>query len=172
MNLIKSFFVSVFYIIFLCLIQISIFNPLFLILRCYSYIYILFILVYPYNGNKFLFLFLSFFIGYIIDHCLNTGGIHAFSATLSAFLRTNFLQFFDGKNFINRNDFSIYELPFIRKTFYIFSLVFTHHFSLLILEILKGTTFSIIFLLKTIFSSSFTTILCIIYFFFRKFNKN
>ncbi|ACY40041.1 hypothetical protein BLBBGE_003 [Blattabacterium sp. (Blattella germanica) str. Bge] len=166
MNFIKSFIVSVFLIFLLCLIQISILNPLFL--GCYSYIYVLFILVYPYNRNRFVFLFLSFLIGCIIDHCMNSGGIHAFSATLSAFLRLNFLQFFDGKNFINRNDFSIYELPFIRKTLYIFSLVFTHHFSLLILEILKGTTFSKIILFRTIFSSIFTTILCIIYFFFRK----
>ncbi|WP_238786204.1 hypothetical protein [Blattabacterium cuenoti] len=101
---------------------------------------------------------------------MNTGGVHAFSTTLSAFLRVNFLQFFDGKNFnnLNRNNFSIYELPFIRKIFYIFSLVITHHFSLFLLESLKTNFFNKIFLLKTIFSSSFTTILCIIYFFFRK----
>ncbi|WP_185853347.1 hypothetical protein [Blattabacterium cuenoti] len=166
MNFIRNFIVSVFFIFLLCLIQISILNPLFL--GCYSYIYVLFILVYPYNRNKFLFLFLSFLIGWVIDHCMNSGGIHAFSTTLSAFLRLNFLLFFDGKNVINRNDFSIYELPFIRKTLYIFSLVITHHFSLLILEILKGTTLSRIILFRAIFSSIFTTILCIIYFFFRK----
>ncbi len=168
MNLIKNFVISVFYIFFLCLVQISIFNPLFLFLGYYSYIYILFILVFPYNGNKFLFLFLSFLIGWLIDHCMNSGGVHAFSSTLSAFLRLKFLQFFDGKNFINKNDFSIYELPFIRKMLYIFSLVFIHHFSLLILEILKGTIFNRILLFRTIFSSIFTTILCIIYFFFKK----
>ncbi|WP_185866026.1 hypothetical protein [Blattabacterium cuenoti] len=164
MSFIRSFIVSVFFIFILCLIQISILNTLFL----GFYSYILFILVYPYNRNKFLFLFLSFLIGWIIDHCMNSGGIHAFSSTLSAFLRLNYLQFFDGKNFINRNDFSIYELSFIRKILYIFSLVITHHFSLLILEILKGTTLSKVLLFRAIFSSSFTTILCIIYFFFRK----
>ncbi|WP_341654795.1 hypothetical protein [Blattabacterium cuenoti] len=168
MNLIKNFIISVFYIFFLCLIQISILNPLFLFLRCYSYIYVLFILVYPYNKNKFVFLFLSFLIGWLIDHCMNTGGFHAFSSTLSAFLRLKFLHFFDGKNFINRNDFSIYELPLIRKILYIFSLVFIHHFSLLILEMLKGTIFNRIVLFRTILSSIFTTILCITYFFFRK----
>ncbi|WP_238784162.1 hypothetical protein [Blattabacterium cuenoti] len=134
----------------------------------HSYIYILFILVYPYNSNQFIFLFLSFLIGWIFDHCMNTGGIHAFSSTLSAFLRLKFLQFFDGKNFVNKNNFSIHELSFIRKTLYIFSLVITHHFSLLILKILKETNFNQIILFRTIFSSIFTTILCIIYFFFRK----
>ncbi|WP_238784094.1 hypothetical protein [Blattabacterium cuenoti] len=99
---------------------------------------------------------------------MNSGGIHAFSSTLSAFLRLKFLQFFDGKNFINRNDFSIYELPFVRKTLYIFSLVLTHYFSLLILGIFKGNIFNQIVLFRTIFSSIFTTILCIIYFFFKK----
>ncbi|WP_185858533.1 hypothetical protein [Blattabacterium cuenoti] len=167
MNLVKYFIVSIFYIIILCLIQISILNPSFI--GCFSYIYILFILVYPYNGNNVLFLLLSFFIGYIIDNCLNTGGIHAFSTTLSAFLRRKLLQFFDGKSFIiNRKDFSIDELPFIRKTFYIFSLILIHHFSLLILKIFKGTAFSIILLLRTIFDSIFTTILCIVYFFLKK----
>ncbi|WP_185869044.1 hypothetical protein [Blattabacterium cuenoti] len=166
MDFIKNFIVSIFFISLLCLIQISILNPLFL--GYYSYIYVLFIFVYPYNKNKFLFLFFSFLIGWIIDHCMNSGGIHAFSTTLSAFLRIPFLKFFDGKSFINRNDFSIYELPFFRTTLYIFSLIFTHHLSLLILEILKETTFSQIILLRTTFSSIFTTILCIIYFFFKK----
>ncbi|AER40339.1 MAG: hypothetical protein LBQ72_02980 [Flavobacteriales bacterium] len=166
MNFIKNFFVYAFFISFLCLIQISIFNPIFFGL--YTYIYILFVLVYPYRGNRFIFLLLSFTIGFIIDKFMNTGGNHAFSTTISAFFRLKFLQFFDGKNFINISSFSIYELPFIRKTLYIFSLVMTHHLSLFVLEIFKIANFSKIILLKTIFSSIFTTILCIIYFFFRK----
>ncbi len=166
MNSIKSFLIHVFYIFILCLIQISILNPIFF--GWYTYIYILFILIYSYHGNRFLFLFLSFIIGCIIDNCMNTGGNHAFSTTLSAFFRLRFLQFFDGKNYINQNDFSIYELPFIRKILYIFSLVIMHHFSLFILEIFKISHFNKIILLKTTFSSIFTTILCIIYFFFRK----
>ncbi|ACX83659.1 conserved hypothetical protein [Blattabacterium sp. (Periplaneta americana) str. BPLAN] len=166
MNSIKSFLVHVFYIFILCLIQISILNPIFF--GWSTYIYILFIFIYSYHGNRFLFLFLSFIIGWIIDHCMNTGGNHAFSTTLSAFFRLRFLQFFDGKNYINKSDFSIYELPFIRKILYIFSLVLMHHFSLFILEIFKVAHFNKIILLRTIFSSIFTTILCIIYFFFRK----
>ncbi|AGD98485.1 hypothetical protein BLBBOR_618 [Blattabacterium sp. (Blatta orientalis) str. Tarazona] len=166
MNSIKSFLVHVFYIFILCLIQISILNPIFF--GWSTYIYILFIFIYSYHGNRFLFLFLSFIIGWIIDHCMNTGGNHAFSTTLSAFFRLRFLQFFDGKNYINKSDFSIYELPFIRKILYIFSLVLMHHFSLFILEIFKFVHFNKIILWRTIFSSIFTTILCIIYFFFRK----
>ncbi|WP_185871656.1 hypothetical protein [Blattabacterium cuenoti] len=168
MDLIKSFIISVFYIFFLCLIQISILNPLLLFLGCYSYVYILFVLVYPYNRNKFIFLFLSFLIGWMIDCCMNSGGIHAFSSTLSSFLRLKFLQFFDGKNFINRHDFSIYEIPFIRKILYTFSLVFIHHFSLFTLEVINSGIFNRVVLFRTIFSSIFTTVLCIIYFFFKK----
>ncbi len=168
MNFLKNFFFSVFSIFFICLIQISVFNY-YIILDWYtSYIYIIFILTYSYHENRFVFLFLSFMIGWIIDHCMNSGGIHAFSTTLSAFFRLKFLQFFEGKNFLYKSDFSVYELPFIRKFFYIFSLIITHHFSLLILEILKLSCFNKIILLKTIFSSIFTTILCIIYFFLRK----
>ncbi|WP_113738047.1 hypothetical protein [Blattabacterium clevelandi] len=163
---IRIFFIYVFYIFFLFLIQISILNPIFF--GWYTYIYILFVLTYPYRGNKSIFLCLSFIIGWIIDNCMNTGGNHAFSTTFSAFFRLKLLQFFDGKNFLIRSDFSIYELPFIRKILYIFSLVFAHHFSLFMLEVFKVSFFSKIILLKTIFSSILTTILCIVYFFFRK----
>ncbi|WP_238858472.1 hypothetical protein [Blattabacterium cuenoti] len=114
---------------------------------------------------------LSFFLGLIIDNCMNTGGIHAFSITFSAYLRLNFLKFFDGNNFKIQSDFSIYQLPFIRKIFYIFSLVFIHHFFLFILETLQVHQFQKIFLLRTILCSIFTTILCNIYFFFRKIKR-
>ncbi|WP_238783881.1 hypothetical protein [Blattabacterium cuenoti] len=105
-----------------------------------------------------------------MDNFLNTRGIHAFSITLSAFLRLNFLKFFDGNNFIiKKNDFSIYDLPLIKKIFYTFSLVIIHNISLLILGIFRNPNFfNSIVLLKTIFSSIFTTVLCIIYFFFRR----
>ncbi len=167
MNFIKNFLESVFSIFFICLIQVSILNPLFF-LGGYTYLYIIFILIYSSHENRFMFLFLSFMIGWIIDHCMNSGGIHAFSTTLSAFFRLKIIQFFEGKNFFKKSNFSIYELPFIRKCLYIFSLIFTHHFSLFILEILKLSYFSKIILMRIIFSSIFTTILCIIYFFFRR----
>ncbi|WP_185873311.1 hypothetical protein [Blattabacterium cuenoti] len=170
MNFIKKIVVSTFYISFICLVQISIFNnPIFL--GEYSYIYIIFILIYPYRWNKHIFLFFSFFIGFIIDCFMNTGGIHAFSTTLCAFLRINFLQFFDGNNF-NQENFSIYELPFFKKIFYIFSLVLIHDISLLIIELSNGSVvINKIIFFKTLFSSVFTTILCIIYFSFRNFRK-
>ncbi len=167
MNSIKNFFIQIFSIFILCLVQISILNPI-LYGWWYIYIYVLFIFIYPYSGNKFIFLFFSFITGCIIDFCMNSGGIHAFSLTFSSFFRLKFIQFFDGKNFINQKNFSTYDLPFLRKILYLFSLISTHHFSLLILEIIKTSHFNNIILLKTVFSSIFTTILCIIYFFFRK----
>lgn len=164
-----NFFISIFYIFLLFIVQIFILNYSFLLGNYSIYIYILFVLIYPYNNKKkYKFLILSFFIGWIIDHCINTSGIHAFSTTLSAFLRLKFLQFFDGNNFINENHFSIYKLPVIRQIFYIFSLVFTHYISLLILQLLKGTNFNKIILFRFILSSIFTTILCIIYLFSKR----
>ncbi|WP_185877898.1 rod shape-determining protein MreD [Blattabacterium cuenoti] len=167
MNFIKNFVVSTFYVFSICLIQISIFNhPIFL--GVYSYVYIIFILIYPYKWNKYIFLFFSFLIGFIIDCFMNTGGTHAFSTTLSAYLRNNFLKFFDGNNF-NQQNFSIYNLSFLKKIFYIFSLVIIHDISLLMIELLNGSVvISKIIFFKILFSSVFTTILCIIYFFLRK----
>ncbi|WP_185877381.1 hypothetical protein [Blattabacterium cuenoti] len=168
MNIVKNFFISTFYIFIICIIQISIFNnPMFL--GKYSYVYIIFVLIYPYRWNEYLFLIFSFFIGLIIDCCMYTGGIHAFSTTLSAFLRLYLLKFFDGNNFLIKKNFSVYNLSFFKKIYYIFSLVIIHDISLFSIELLNG---SIIFnnnaLFKTLISSIFTTILCMIYFFFRK----
>ncbi len=157
------------YIFLFLIVQIFILKYSFFLGNYSIYIYILFVLVYPYNNNKkYKFLILSFFIGWIIDNCINTSGIHIFSTTLSAFLRLKFLQFFDGNNFIDENNFSIYKLPIVRQIFYIFSLVFTHYISLLILQLLKGTYFNKIILFRFILSSIFTAILCIIYFFSKR----
>ncbi len=170
-NYIINFFIYVFYILLFFITQISILNPLFLLGKHYCiYIYIIFFLLYPYNNKKkYKFLILSFFIGWFIDHCMNTGGIHAFSSTLSSFLRSKILQFFYRNYFINKNDFSIYNVRFSRQIFYIFLLVFTHYISLLVLQSLKiANFFNKLIIFRFILSSIFTTILCIIYFFFKK----
>ncbi|WP_185865032.1 hypothetical protein [Blattabacterium cuenoti] len=166
MNIIKNIFILTIYIFFLVLIQILFFEyPIFLN-ECIS---IIFILTYPYKWNKYIFLIFSSFIGFFIDCFMNTIGIHMFSTTLLAFIRLDILIFFDGKNCLNSNRFSIYNLSFLKKFFYIFSLIIMHDMSLLILELLnESAIFNKIFFLKRLSNSIFTAILCIIYFFFRK----
>ncbi len=168
MNIIKNLIKSLFYGVFICLIQISILNYTIFYID-YLYIYIIFIIYYPFSWNKYMFLFLSFLIGEFVDCCMNTGGIHAFSTILVAFFRLKFLLFIDGNYFLTKKNFSIYNMSFIKNIFYILSIVITHNMSLYIFEILKESInlnkFSFI---KIILSCMLTSFLCIVYFFFRR----
>ncbi|WP_185872766.1 hypothetical protein [Blattabacterium cuenoti] len=157
---ILSYFVYIIYIVFL---QLSMLNPIFLGL--YSYIYIVFIIQIPVYEKKLIVLLLSFLIGWIIDQYLNTGGMHAFSSTFTAFFRLKILKFFDGNNFIFNKNFSIYKLFFIKKILFIYTLIIVHHGILFILQTIHGIFLNKIFIFKIIFSSIFTLILCMILFF-------
>ncbi len=166
MNFIKNIIIYIFYILFLFIIQISIINPFF---SGYYYIYVITVLIYPKKWNRYLFLFFSFLIGWIMDYCLNSGGIHAFSTTLLSFFNLHFIQFFYRNRFMtNRSNVSIYHLPINKQLLYVFFLLSIHNISLLILKIIKNNDyFNQYILLKTIFNIIFTTVLCMIYFFFR-----
>ncbi|WP_238892332.1 hypothetical protein [Blattabacterium cuenoti] len=100
---------------------------------------------------------------------MNTIGFHAFSITLCAFLRSYVIQLFNGNHFTNKKYLSVYHLSFLKKICYIFSIVILHNITLWTLESFKNIhNFHSIFFLRKIFISIFTTILCIIYFFFRR----
>lgn len=151
---------------FIFLMQILIFsNPIF-VSENYLYIYILFVLLYPYKWNKYIFLFFSFLIGLIMDIYMNTDGIHAFSTTLSSFFRFYLFRFFNTKNNFLENK-SIYNFSFVEKLFFVFSLIIIHNMSLFILELIKKTVvLNREIFLRVLLNSIFTSIFCIICFFF------
>ena len=123
------------------------------------YIYILFIMLFPVKNNRTLFIFLSFLLGLTIDIFSDSGGIHAAACVSIAYVRPVILKFSFG---------TIYEyqtikfdtVEFSSKFTYIVIMTVIHHLILFSLEIFN-TSKVILTFQKTLFSSIFTIILCI-----------
>ncbi|AWH84966.1 rod shape-determining protein MreD [Flavobacterium album] len=124
------------------------------------YPYILFILLYPVNGNKAGLLVSAFFLGLILDMFMNSGGAHAVACVTLAYLRPVFFKFSFGISYeyqtVRIND----RLSPERFSFLLISVV-THHLILYLLEIFR---FSLAWdiLVRTLLSTVFTLITCII----------
>jgi len=122
--------------------------------------YVLFIILYPVNGNRYGLLLASFLLGILIDMFCNSGGVHASASLILAFLRPTFFKFSFGVSYeyqtIKIND----RLTPERFSFILISVV-THHFILFLLETFRFSFFWTI-LLRTIFSTIFTIVICIL----------
>jgi rod shape-determining protein MreD len=155
--------------IFLLAAQIVVFNNIDLFGYINPYPYILFILLYPVNSNRSGLLVASFLLGLTVDMFTNSGGIHAASCLILAYIRPVFFKFAFGLSYeyqtIKIND----RLSPERFTF-IFISILTHHFILFILEYFKFT-FILEALLRTIVTTLFTLIVSIIIIYLFKPNK-
>ncbi len=124
------------------------------------YPYILFILLYPVNGNKAGLLISAFFLGLILDMFMNSGGAHAVACVTLAYLRPVFFKFSFGISYeyqtVKIND----RLSPERFSFILISVV-THHLILYLLEVFR---FSLVLdiLIRTLLTTLFTLIVCII----------
>jgi len=140
--------------------QIFIFNEMDFYGYINPYPYILFILLYPVNGNKFGLLLASFFLGIVMDMFCDSGGVHAAACVVLAYVRPTFFKFSFGVSYeyqtVRIND----KLTPERFSFLLIS-VLTHHIILFSLEIFKFS-FILNILLRTLLSTVFTLILCII----------
>lgn len=140
-------------------IQVLILNHINFLGYINPYIYILFIMLFPVKNNRTLFIFLSFLLGLTLDIFSDSGGIHAAACVSIAYVRPIILKFSFG---------TIYEyqtikfdtVEFSSKFIYIVIMTIIHHLILFSLEIFN-TAKVILTLEKTLFSSIFTIILCI-----------
>mgnify|MGYP006141408913 FL=1 len=146
--------------ILLLFFQIILFDQIGFLKYINPYPYILFILLYPVNGNKSGLILASFLLGLLMDMFSDSGGVHAASCITLAYFRPSFFKFSFGLSYeyqtVKIND----RLTPERFSFLLISIL-THHLVLFILEIFK---FSFVFdiLLRTLLSSLFTLLLCII----------
>lgn len=149
--------------------QIIIFNNMNFLGFISPFPYILFIILYPVNGNKSGLILASFLLGIIIDMFSNSGGIHATACLILAFIRPYIFKFSFGLSYeyqtIKLNDVLTPE----RFSFILLSVVI-HHFTLFLLEAFEFSFFLDV-LLRTLLSSVFTIILCIIIIYLIKPNK-
>ena len=146
--------------ILLVLIQALILNHINFLGYINPYIYILFIILYPVKNNRTLFIFLSFLLGLSVDIFSDSGGVHAAASVTLAFIRPGFLKSVFGALYENQSiKFSNMDLA--PKLTYIGLMTVVHHFIMFTLEIFSISKI-ILIAQKTLFSSIFTIILCIL----------
>ena len=155
--------------VLLLAVQIIIFNNMNFLGFISTFPYLLFIILYPVNGNKSGLLIASFLLGLTMDMFSNSGGIHATACLILAYFRPYVFKFAFGLSYeyqtIRLNDVLTPE----RFSFILLSVVI-HHFTLFLLEAFRFSFFWDI-LLRTLLSTVFTILLCIIIIYLIKPNK-
>jgi len=149
----------------LILLQIIVLNNINFLGYINPFLYIFFIFVFPIKKIDSSLIFLSFFLGLIIDSFSNTGGVNAAATLFIAFIRIPILKSVLGKREIDYNSIRLNKLPFFKIVSYITILTVIHHFIVFGLEYFKWDNFGFI-LLKTFLTSIFTIILVLISFTF------
>lgn len=160
---------NVFRFILLLAVQIIIFNNMNFLGYISPYPYLLFIILYPVNSNKSGLLAASFLLGLIMDLFSNSAGFHTTACVILAYYRPYLFKFAFGLSYeyqtIKLNDVLTPE----RFTFLLLSVVI-HHIVLFALEAFKFTLILDI-VLRTLLSSIFTLIICIIIIYLTKPNR-
>jgi hypothetical protein len=149
--------------------QILIFNEIDLLGYINPYPYILFIILYPVNTNKSRLLIASFCLGLTLDLFMNSGGVHTTACLILANLRPTFFKFAFGLSYEYQTVRILDKLSPERFTFILISII-THHFVLFMLEFFKFY-FILDALLRTITTTLFTLIVCILIIYLFKPNK-
>ena len=165
----SALFVNIFRFLLLLAVQIIVFNNMNFLGYISPFPYILFIILYPVNSNKSGLLLASFFLGLIMDMFSNSGGIHTTACLVLAYYRPYLFRFSFGLSYeyqtVKLNDVLTPE----RFSFILLSVVI-HHFVLFILEAFK-ISFFLDVLFRTLLSTLFTIIICIIIIYLIKPNK-
>lgn len=165
----STFLLNISRFILLLAVQIAIFNNMNFLGYIIPLPYILFIILYPVNGNRSGLLLASFLLGLTMDLFSNSGGIHATACLVLAYMRPTIFKFSFGVSYeyqtIKLNDVLTPE----RFSFIMMSVII-HHITLFILEAFQVSFFWDI-LLRTVLSTVFTIISCIIIIYLIKPNK-
>ena len=144
--------------VFMILIHVFILNNILFLGYVNPYLYIMFIFLYPLNKNRFVFLFLAFLLGLIIDFFSDSGGIHAFSTLFIAYIRLFFVRVYFNKFQVDFPFFRLNLEPFGKRFNYVVTLTVIHHFILFSFANFSFQNFSNV-IINTIYSSIFTLII-------------
>ncbi|RYZ91810.1 MAG: rod shape-determining protein MreD [Proteobacteria bacterium] len=140
--------------------QVIIFNNFKLFDFINPFPYILFIMLYPVNGNRNVLLITSFLLGIIMDMFGNSGGVHAASCLVLAYCRPFIFKFAFGLSY----EYQTVRLDDVltpERFSFILIAVVIHHFTLFLLEVFRLTLFWEV-LLRTVCSTVFSIVICII----------
>lgn len=156
----STLFANIFRFLLLLTAQIIIFNNINFLGYISPFPYLLFIILYPVNGNKYGLLLASFLLGIILDIFSNSGGIHATSCVVLAYYRPYLFKFSFGLSYeyqtVKLNDVLTPE----RFSFILLS-VLIHHLILFVLEAFQFSFFWDV-LIRTILSTLFTILICVL----------
>jgi rod shape-determining protein MreD len=144
----------------LILVQVLILNNINFLGYINPYVYVLFILLYPIKNNRLVFIFLSFLLGLFVDFFLDSGGVNAAACVTVAYMRPLILKFSFGMTYEHQT-VKFNNTEFVQRLTYFTILIFIHHVILFSLEIFNISYFLLI-LKKSIFSTVFTAILCLL----------
>lgn len=165
----SALFLNIARFILLLAAQITVFNNIDFLGYINPFPYLLFIILYPVNGNKSMLILSSFLLGIVMDLFCNSGGVHAASCLLLAYFRPYIFKFSFGLSYeyqtVRLNDVLTTE----RFSFILISVVI-HHFSLFLLEVFQ-LNFLWDILLRTLLSTIFTIIICVILIYIFKPNR-
>ncbi|PQJ75177.1 rod shape-determining protein MreD [Polaribacter gangjinensis] len=142
----------------LLFLQVFILNNILLFDAINPYLYIVFVFLYPLKENKIPILFFSFLLGLGVDFFSDTGGIHAFSLTVIAYIRLFFVKVYFNKLEIDFPFFSLKTESFGKIFNYVVTLTVIHHFIFFSLANFSFHNFFNV-LSNTFFSSIFTLFL-------------
>ncbi|MHA7941978.1 rod shape-determining protein MreD [Formosa sp. 3Alg 14/1] len=151
---------QVFRFILLVFVQVVILNHINFLGYINPYIYILFIVLYPIKNDRIVFLLLSFLLGILVDIFSDSGGINAAACVTIAYLRPIVLKWSFGTVYEHQT-IKFNNVDFGSKLMYISILTIIHHLILFLLEVFNFSDI-LLTLQKTLFSSIFTILLCII----------
>ncbi len=146
--------------IILVLIQVLVLDHVLLLGYINPYIYILFILMLPFDINRIYILFIGFLLGISIDFFNDTGGVHAASTLLIAYLRPFILRLSFGLSY-DYKSINLKKADFKKQFLYVVIMVFIHHLLMFSLEYFS-VNYVLDILKNTVYSSIFSSILIII----------
>ncbi|RVT73111.1 rod shape-determining protein MreD [Flavobacterium sufflavum] len=165
----STFFINILRFILLLTLQIVIFNNMTFLGFIMPLPYILFIILYPVNSNKPTLIISSFLLGLIMDLFSNSGGIHTTACLILAYYRPYLFKFAFGVSY-EYQTIKLNESITPERFSFILLAVVIHHFTLFILEAFQ-VTFIFDILIRTLLSTIFTIISCIIIIYLIKPNK-
>lgn len=165
----STFILNTFRFVFLLALQIVVFNNINFLGFVNPFPYILFIILYPVNGNRAGLLAASFLLGLTMDMFCNSGGVHATACLVLAYLRPYIFKFAFGISYEYQTVKIADKLSPERFSFILIA-VLLHHLVLYLLEIFRFNFFWEI-LLRTLLSTIFTLLLCVIIIYLIKPNK-
>lgn len=156
----SNFFINLARFVIFVGLQVLIFNKIKLFGYLDPFPYVLFILLYPVNSNKSIFILSSFLLGLSLDMFADSGGIHATSCLIVAYIRPSVFKFSFGLSY-EYQTIKISDKVTSERVVFITILVFTHLFVLYMLELLRFGLVLDVFL-KIIINTVFTTFICIL----------